>query len=182
MGDHGGSAEWPNAGEGYAVVGQESVGVTVAGLIEAATDDQSGALWRLRQGGRQLDANLVRLLPGGEVAAHREPEVDVLLAVVRGGGSLTLDGVVSEVVPGSLALLPRGASRSLRAGPEGLVVLTAHRRRAGMSIGRPPRTEPRTPQCPLHLVCEQCHRHAIEADARYCSWCGTRLVPRGATE
>ncbi|WKD36758.1 cupin domain-containing protein [Streptomyces xanthophaeus] len=163
------------------VVEREAVGVTVTGLVEAAADGQSGALWRLRHKGRQLDANLVRLLPGGQIAVHREPEVDVLLTVVQGGGSLTLDGAEVDVVPGSLTLLPRGSARSLRAGPEGLVFLTAHRRRAGMAIGRPPRTEPRTPQCPLHLVCEQCHRHAIEADARYCSWCGTRLVPRATT-
>ncbi|CAM5610105.1 hypothetical protein [Streptomyces avidinii] len=182
MGEHDGSAEQPNTGEGHAVVERKAVGVTVTGLIEAATDGQSGALWRLRKKGRQLDANLVRLLPGGEIAVHREPEVDVLLAVVHGGGSLTLDGAASEVVPGSLTLLPRGASRSLRAGPEGLVFLTAHRRRAGMAIGRPPRTEPLTPQCPVHLVCEQCHRHAIEADARYCSWCGTRLIARADTD
>ncbi|MFJ7591196.1 hypothetical protein ACIQZO_28235 [Streptomyces sp. NPDC097617] len=157
------------------------MGVTVTGLIEAAAEGRSGALWRLRHKGRQLDANLVRLLPDGEIALHREPEVDVLLLVVKGGGSLSLDGAVSEASPGSLILLPRGAPRSLRAGPEGLVFLTAHRRRAGMSIGRPPRTEPLTPQCPVHLVCDQCHRHAIEADARYCSWCGTRLMPRADT-
>lgn len=34
------------------------------------------------------------------------------------------------------------------------------------------------PQCEVHLVCGQCHRHAIEVDARHCSACGARLPGR----
>ncbi|MEV4947951.1 hypothetical protein [Streptomyces sp. NPDC053755] len=152
--------------------------VTVAELIAAAPDGQSGALWRLGTSGRQLDANVVRLLPGTDVAVHTEAEVDVLLLAVAGGGSLTVDGAESDLVPGALTLLPRGAARGLRAGADGLVYLTAHRRRAGMSIGKPPSTEPLTETCAVHLVCGRCQRHAIEVDARFCSRCGTALAPR----
>ncbi|MFF7178049.1 hypothetical protein [Streptomyces sp. NPDC008121] len=151
---------------------------TVGELIAAAPDGQSGALWRLGAAGRQLDANLVRLLPGTDVAAHTEAEVDVLLLAVAGGGSLTVDGTEHEIVPGAFRHVPRGAARALRAGPKGLVYLTAHRRRAGMTIGRPPRSEPLTEHCTMHLVCGQCRRHAIEADAQFCSRCGTPLTPR----
>ncbi|MGW6984752.1 hypothetical protein ACWGE1_35765 [Streptomyces sp. NPDC054932] len=150
-------------------------GIAVAELVAAAADDQSGALWRLRGADRQLDANLVRLLPGAEVALHTEAEVDVLLVVVAGGGSLTMDGGELEVGPGSLALLPRGAPRGLLAGPDGLAFLTAHRRRAGMRIGVLPRSGALV-ECAMHMVCGQCGRHAIEADARYCSRCGDRLA------
>ncbi|MFF7183230.1 hypothetical protein [Streptomyces sp. NPDC008121] len=154
--------------------------VTVAELIAEAAGGQSGALWRLGTSGRQLDANLVRLLPDTGVAVHTEAEVDVLFLAVAGGGSLTVDGAASDLVPGALTLLPRGAARRLQAGPDGLVYLTAHRRRAGMSIARQPRTGPGAQQCAVHLVCGRCQRHAIEADARFCSRCGTPLAPRPA--
>ncbi|MFD3700443.1 hypothetical protein ACFWUZ_30690 [Streptomyces sp. NPDC058646] len=158
----------------------DAEGTTVADLVAAAGEDQSGALWRLRDADRQLDANLVRLLPGAEVAAHTEADVDVLLLVVAGDGSLTLDGAVRAVGTGSLTFLPRGAARALLAGPQGLTFLTAHRRRAGLAIGRRPRSAGPRPECDVHLVCTRCHRHAIEADAQYCSRCGTPLKRRAA--
>lgn len=153
--------------------------VTVAGLVAAVAQGQSGALWRLEGIDRQLDANLVRHLPGTGGAAYTEDEVDVMLVVVAGGGTLTLDGTRSQLTPGFLGLLPRGTSRALLAGPDGLIVLTVHRRRRGMRIGRTaPLAAPRP--CPVHLVCGRCHRHAIEADARYCTGCGTELTARPA--
>ena len=153
--------------------------VTVAGLIAAMAQGQSGALWRLEELDRQLDANLVRHLPGTGGAPYTEDEVDVMLVVVAGSGTLTLDGTRSPLSPGFLGLLPRGTSRALLAGPEGLLVLTVHRRRRAMSIGR---TSPavRPEPCAVHLVCGWCHRHAIEADARYCTGCGTPLTTRPA--
>ncbi len=152
---------------------------TVAGLVAAAAQEQSGALWRLEGTDRQLDANLVRHLPGTGAEAHTEDEADVMLVVVAGTGTLTLDGTRTELSPGLLALLPRGISRALLAGPEGLLVLTVHPRRRGMRIRRTtPTAAP--PPCPVHLVCGRCHRHAIEADARYCTGCGTALTGRPA--
>ncbi|WKV75936.1 zinc ribbon domain-containing protein [Streptomyces sp. PCS3-D2] len=156
---------------------REAKFVTVAELVAAAALGESGALWRLEVADRQLDANLVRHLPGTGGSAYVEDEVDVMLVVVAGDGTLTLDGTTSRLAPGFLGLLPRGASRALLAGSEGLLVLTVHRRRRGMSIGRStPGVAPEP--CALHLVCERCHRHAIEADARYCSGCGTALPDR----
>ncbi|MER5872331.1 hypothetical protein [Streptomyces sp. NPDC002044] len=155
----------------------DAVGTVLGELVANAAADQGGALWRLRDPGRQLDANVVRLPPGAEVAPHTEADLDVLLVVVAGTGHLTLDGAGREVSRGSLTVLPRGASRALSAGPDGLVYLTAHRRRPGMGIGHRPRTDAAAP-CALHLVCGQCHRHAIEADARFCGRCGTPLKRR----
>ncbi|MFF4498586.1 hypothetical protein ACWC5F_32750 [Streptomyces sp. NPDC001272] len=152
---------------------------TVAGLLAAVEDGQSGALWRLRGADRQLDANVVRHLPGAGGAEYTEDEVDVMMIVVSGTGILTLDGVQSHLSAGFLGLLPRGAARALLAGPQGLVVLTVHRKRRGMSIGpaapAAPSADTPPPSCALHVVCVRCHRHAIEVDARYCSGCGTPL-------
>ncbi|MET7637830.1 hypothetical protein [Streptomyces sp. NPDC005438] len=98
------------------------------------TSTPSGALWRLAEPGRQLDANVVRVPPGGGVDAHVEGDLDVLLLVVAGDGTLGTAEGARSLTPGSLLWLPRGASRSLVAGGEGLCYLTVHRRRPGMWI------------------------------------------------
>lgn len=108
-------------------------------LLEEAGEGQGGALWRLAADDRQLDANLIRLAPGATVPEHVEPDLDVLLCVVAGGGRLTTDAGTQELRPGFVAWLPRGARRSIEAGPDGLAHLTAHRRRPGLSIRTPAR-------------------------------------------
>lgn len=59
-----------------------------AAVAAAAADGTAGILWKLAEGGRQLDANLVRLAPGAHVPAHAEPDLDVLVLVVAGTGEL----------------------------------------------------------------------------------------------
>ncbi|MEV7127865.1 procyclic form-specific polypeptide B-alpha [Streptomyces sp. NPDC093260] len=96
----------------------------------------AGVLWKLAETGRQLDANLVRLAPGGRVAPHAEPELDVLVFVVAGGGVLGV-GTADEprrLSEGVTVWLPHGSARSITAGPDGLSYLTVHRRRPGMRI------------------------------------------------
>ncbi|MER7758730.1 hypothetical protein [Streptomyces sp. NPDC097619] len=156
------------------------VTVAVPGLVAGARPEDSGALWRLRSGGRQLDANLVRHLPGTGGTPSTETDVDVVLLAVSGSGTLTLDGTDTPLRPGLLAFLPRGATRAVSAGADGLVVLTVHGRRRGMSIA-PARPGTPPPPCAVHLVCVRCHRHAIEADARYCTGCGTPLPARSGS-
>ncbi|WP_244217548.1 procyclic form-specific polypeptide B-alpha [Streptomyces carpinensis] len=98
----------------------------------------AGVLWKLEESGRELDANIVRLAPGGRVAPHREPDLDVLLYVVSGGGVLGA-GAGDEplhLAEGATAWLPHGSTRSITAGEEGLAYLTVHRRRPGMRIRR----------------------------------------------
>jgi quercetin dioxygenase-like cupin family protein len=104
-----------------------------------ADEPESAAVrWKLDRPGRQLDANVVRLPPGGEVDTHAEPELDVLFLVVDGSGSLATPEGVEEVADGALCWLPRGSVRRLCAGPDGLSYLTVHKRRPGMRIGRVP--------------------------------------------
>lgn len=98
----------------------------------------AGVLWKLDEPGRQLDANVVRLAPGGRVAPHREPDLDVLLFVVAGSGVLGA-GTGDEprrLAEGAAVWLPHGSTRSLTAGEDGLAYLTVHRRRPGMQIRR----------------------------------------------
>lgn len=106
----------------------------------AALDDASaGALWRLAEPGRQLDANVVRIPPGHQVDTHREPELDVLLLVLAGGGTLTAPDGTHPLDRGALVWLPHGSTRALTAGAEGLTYLTVHRRRPGLRIQSPNR-------------------------------------------
>ncbi|MFF2202137.1 cupin domain-containing protein [Streptomyces sp. NPDC058145] len=96
----------------------------------------SGVLWKLAEGGRQLDANVVRLAPGARVDTHTEPNLDVLVLVVSGNGVLG-KGARDEPEPlaeGALLWLPHGSTRSITAGASGLAYLTVHRRRPGMQI------------------------------------------------
>lgn len=109
---------------------------TEIGALTAATSQASGALWKLAEPGRQLDANVVRLLPGQQVKHHVEPDLDVLLLVTCGDGTLHSDDGAQQLAEGSLLWLPRGSARALHAGDHGLIYLTAHRRRPGMQIRR----------------------------------------------
>lgn len=94
----------------------------------------AGALWKLAESGRQLDANLVHL-PGGErVETHAEPDLDVLLLVVAGDGALEKTDGTIQLAGGALCFLPHGSTRRLLAGADGLTYLTVHRRRMGMQI------------------------------------------------
>ncbi|KJK59259.1 cupin domain-containing protein [Saccharothrix sp. ST-888] len=151
--------------------------------VATASPEQRGALWRLAEPGRQLDANLVRLPAGGAVEEHVEPDLDVLLLVVEGSGTLWSEGRSQPLTAGALAWLPRGSHRALRADPAGLAWLTVHQRRPGLTI-RPARaattapaetTEGGEPPCWSNRVCPACGRPAEGTAPSYCSRCGERL-------
>ncbi|MFI9822539.1 cupin domain-containing protein [Streptomyces sp. NPDC052013] len=107
--------------------------------LAALDDAPAGALWRLAESGRQLDANVVHLPPGHQVGTHREPDLDVLHLVIAGSGTLTAPDGAHPLHRGTLTWLPHGSTRSLTAGPEGLTYLTVHRRRPGLRIQSPGR-------------------------------------------
>lgn len=92
-----------------------------------------GAVWSLPHGG-DLDANLVRVAPGGAIAEHVNDEVDVLVFVQSGSGALRVDGQTHALRGDVLALVPRGASRSITAGPQGVTYLSVHVRRGPLRI------------------------------------------------
>jgi uncharacterized protein (DUF2249 family)/quercetin dioxygenase-like cupin family protein len=104
-------------------------------LAEDLRSLSAGAVWKLAESDRQLDANLVHLPAGRQVDEHAEPALDVLFVVVSGSGVLeSADGEKLSLAEGRVIWLPRGSRRSLSAGDEGLLYLTVHRRRPGMSI------------------------------------------------
>lgn len=158
--------------------------------VLAVPDDRGGAVWRLTPAARQLDANLVRLPPGTRRPGHVEKDLDVLLCVVHGSGELRTQGVRQELEPGCVAWLPHGMERSVAAGPDGLVYLTAHRRRPGLAIANVTAARVTAggagtaaagesaggePACMLGRICPACDRPADDPGARYCGRCGARL-------
>lgn len=104
-----------------------------------------GVVWRLAEAGRQLDANVVNLPAGKRIDTHTEPDLDVLVVVVAGSGTLTAEDGPLPLTPGALVWLPRGSTRSLTAGADGLSYLTTHGRRPGMQIRTGPRAADRRP-------------------------------------
>ena len=108
--------------------------VDLAGVDLSGAD---GAVWSLPHEG-DLDANVVKLGPGGRIPDHRNDEVDVLIVVLGGSGDLVVDEETEPLRPHSLARIPKGTRRGLQAGAEGLVYLTVHRARAGLRLTRRP--------------------------------------------
>lgn len=101
--------------------------------LGAAPSGSGGAVWSLPHGG-DLDANLVRLEPGGGIGAHVNEEVDVLLFVQSGTGELSVDGDLRPLGADHLALVPKGSQRSIVAGATGITYLSVHRRRSPLAI------------------------------------------------
>jgi mannose-6-phosphate isomerase-like protein (cupin superfamily) len=101
--------------------------------FRTAAFGSGGAVWSLPHGG-DLDANLVCLDAGGEIGAHVNNEVDVLMFVRSGNGSVTVDGETVPLGSDHLAWIPKGARRSVTAGSDGISYLSVHRQRGGLGI------------------------------------------------
>lgn len=99
----------------------------------------SGARWTLAEPGRQLDANFVHLPAGRHVGTHLEPDLDVVLVVVAGGGIVGTPDGEQVIADGNVVWLPHGSTRCLTAGSHGLSYLTIHQRRRGLQIKQPAR-------------------------------------------
>ncbi|MGV9284346.1 hypothetical protein [Streptomyces sp. NPDC003730] len=108
-----------------------------ARLVAPDGDAPSGALWKLAEPGRQLDANVVHLPAGGRVGTHTEPDLDVLLLVLDGAARLDCADGEHPVRRGVLTWLPHGSTRAVLAGPDGVTYLTVHRRRPGLRVQPP---------------------------------------------
>lgn len=110
----------------------------VHAVLTAAACAPSGIVWKLAEAGRQLDANLLNLSADQLIDTHAEPDLDVLVLVIAGEGTLTTASGPLSLTGGSLVWLPRGSTRALSAGPNGLSYLTVHQRRSGMQIRSKP--------------------------------------------
>ncbi|MGO1228207.1 MAG: cupin domain-containing protein [Brachybacterium sp.] len=101
---------------------------------EQPDEPRRGPVWSIAEPERELDSNLIRLPAGDSIPAHVGAEVDTLIHVVRGDGTLLTDDGEAPLRPGDVALLPRRTVRGFRAGAAGLEYLTVHRRRQALRI------------------------------------------------
>lgn len=98
-----------------------------------------------------LNVNLLVLAGGEGVGEHVNDEVDVLLVVLAGDGTISVEGVAHPVRAGHALVIPKGTRRALSAGQHHLTYLTCHRRRAGLW----PRGVPRPDERQAHSQGEQ---------------------------
>ncbi|HET9442794.1 MAG TPA: hypothetical protein VFO65_05685 [Acidimicrobiales bacterium] len=94
-----------------------------------------GVAWSTSPEG--LHVNLVALGPRGEMAEHVNAEVDVVVVVVAGEATVTVEGRAHRLAGGSAGVVPRGARRAVAAGPGGARYLSIHRRRAPLGVRSP---------------------------------------------
>ncbi len=115
-------------------------GTSAGGLYEilAAAGERAGMLWTL-EGGRDLNAHLVRFPPGEGVGEHVNDQVDVLLVGISGIGTLSVDGAERPLASGTVVLVPKGVRRSILSASDSFAYLTVHQRRGPLQIS------PRTP-------------------------------------
>jgi uncharacterized protein (DUF2249 family)/quercetin dioxygenase-like cupin family protein len=104
------------------------------GLSAAVGTDAGGAVWTLQARERDLDANVIALPADGAIETHVGPDLDVLIHVLSGTGTLTGERGALQLGPGALVWLPRRCRRAFRAGPAGLCYLTVHQRRQALVL------------------------------------------------
>jgi quercetin dioxygenase-like cupin family protein len=91
----------------------------------------------------ELNATLLVWRVGEGQPEHVNAQCDVAILALDGSGTLAVNGSEHPLAAGSFAIVPRGASRSVAAGPHGLRCLTVHRRRGGLQIA--PKPSPASP-------------------------------------
>lgn len=101
----------------------------------AAGASGDGVAWSAAPEG--LNANLVVLAPGAGIGEHRNDEVDVLVVVLAGAATVTVDGEPHDMAAGTAGVVPRGTARSIGAGAEGARYLSIHRARGALRVGAP---------------------------------------------
>jgi mannose-6-phosphate isomerase-like protein (cupin superfamily) len=107
------------------------------GAVDLLGRSGSGPLWGMAS--TDLNATLLAWPPMHEVAEHVNEELDVLVLVLDGRGTATIDGEAHDLATGSAILVPRGTRRRITAGKMGLRYLSVHRRRGPLQIQTTPK-------------------------------------------
>ena len=98
----------------------------------------SGPLWGMAS--HDLNATLLAWPAGHAVAEHVNSELDVLVVVLDGTATITIDDAGHALRAPATILIPRGTRRAIRAGDDGTRYLSVHRRRGPLQIA-PPATD-----------------------------------------
>jgi len=87
----------------------------------------NGPIWATESS--DLDVTVLNWFSGMSVPEHVNTEVDVALFVLFGSGFLEIDKDRHLLRAGDLYVIPKGSSRHIVAGEEGLRYVNVHRRR-----------------------------------------------------
>ena len=101
-------------------------------IVDLTALDGRGPAWGTAS--EELNATLLVWRAGEGQPEHVNEGRDVAVVVLAGSGTLSVDGTEHELAAGALAIVPRGAARSIVAGRDGLRCLTVHRRRGGLEL------------------------------------------------
>jgi quercetin dioxygenase-like cupin family protein len=106
-----------------------------AGELLTGLDGQAkGSVWQLDPAARDLDANVIALPAGGSIEGHVGPDLDVLIHVLEGSGTLGTESESVGLDVGSIVWLPKRSWRRFEAGSQGLRYFSVHHRKPGLSI------------------------------------------------
>jgi len=105
--------------------------------IRAAREaDRTGAVRSLVS--TDLNVNVVRLAQGESIERHVNREVDVLIIVLEGAGTLIIADQTHELQAGIAMMIPKESWRAIHAASDSdLAYVTCHRRRPGLFPTRP---------------------------------------------
>jgi quercetin dioxygenase-like cupin family protein len=103
-----------------------------AAVVDLLGRAGTGALWGMASA--ELNATLLAWPPGQGLVEQAATDLDVLVIVLEGGGTATVDGEEHELVRGSALLVERGRTRTITAGADGLRYLSVHRRRGPLQV------------------------------------------------
>lgn len=103
----------------------------------AAITGSGGVVWSVSPQG--FHTNLVVLDAHGTIESHRNDSVDVLVVVLAGDGTATIEEVTVALASMAAVLIERGTTRAIAAGASGLRYLTVHDQRSPLGISPRPR-------------------------------------------
>ena len=101
-------------------------------VVDLSTPLGSGPLWGTET--EDLNATLLAWPAGDGPDEHVNSECDVILVVLAGAATVTIDGEPRLVRAGEALIVEKGRRRGLSAGSGGVRYLSVHRRRAPLQI------------------------------------------------
>lgn len=116
--------------------------MTNTARLGAQESTLGGAIWKLEPDARDLDANIIALQPNQEIGEHRGPDLDVLIHVFEGAGTLHTETDSISLNLGDVLYLPARSRRHFVAGMHGLKYFSVHQRKK--TLGLMPTMRPKT--------------------------------------
>ena len=100
--------------------------------IDLTQPQGDGPVWSIASA--DLTATLLSWAPGPAIAEHVNEDRDVLLLVIEGHGTATVDEETHALRPQHALLINKGTRRRIQAGASGLRYLSIHLRRGALQI------------------------------------------------